>query len=101
MQIVDGIPRIKWTKAEVKIMNIIENLEYVVIDKFSYEWPDLDTIRKAIPSQCAIKGDYSIGLFHNCHILIRLSLMEDFINLISKRAYYINCNEGYSYLMRP
>lgn len=30
-------------------MNILENLQYVVIGKFSYGWPELDKLRTAIP----------------------------------------------------
>ncbi|KAH0709069.1 hypothetical protein KY284_010496 [Solanum tuberosum] len=70
VQIVDGIPRIKWTEEEVKRMNIMENLEYAVVGKFSYGWPDLETLRKSIPSQCSIKGECSIGLFRNHHVLL-------------------------------
>ncbi|KAG5615945.1 hypothetical protein H5410_015769 [Solanum commersonii] len=60
----------------------------------------LEFLRKAIPSQCGIKGECMVGLLQNRHVLIRLSYMEDYINIISKGVYYITCNEGYSYLMR-
>lgn len=95
VQLIDGFPRIKWTEAEVCCMNIIENLQYVVISKFSYGWPDLDIPRNVIPLQCGIKGDCTIGLFQNRHMLIRLSSMEDYVNIISKGSFYITCNEGY------
>ncbi|WMV57128.1 hypothetical protein MTR67_050513 [Solanum verrucosum] len=98
--IVEGIPRIKWTESEVERMNIKQNLEFAIIGKFSYGWPDLEFLRKAIPSQCGIKGECMVGLLRNRHILIRLSSMEDYINIISKGVYYITCSEGYSYLMR-
>lgn len=47
-----------------------------------------------------MKGECHIGLFQSKHILIRLTLQEDFVNLISKQAFYITCKDGYSYLMR-
>ncbi|WMV53891.1 hypothetical protein MTR67_047276 [Solanum verrucosum] len=98
--IVEGIPRIKWTESEVERMNIKQNLEFAIIGKFSHGWPDLEFLRKAIPSQCGIKGECMIGLLRNRHVLIRLSYMEDYINIISKGVYYITYSEGYSYLMR-
>lgn len=99
-KIVEGVPRIRWTEAEVQQMNVNQNLQYATIGKFSYGWPNLEVLRKMIPSQCGIKGEFLIGLLRHRHVLIRLSLMEDFINMISKGAYYITCKEGYSYLMR-
>lgn len=45
----DGIPRITWTEEEVKLMNTIENLQYTVIGKFSYGWPDLEELQYQIP----------------------------------------------------
>ncbi|KAH0748309.1 hypothetical protein KY290_027541 [Solanum tuberosum] len=58
------------------------------------------SLRLIIAKQCDIKGDCQIRVFHNKHILIRLSQHADFVNLISKGAYYIECKDGYSYLMR-
>lgn len=95
------VPRIVWTEKEVDRMNIIENLQYAVVGKFSYGWPDLDELRIQIPKQCNVKGDCKIGLLRKRHILIRFTREEDFINMISKPAYYILSKDGYSYMMRP
>nr|XP_009786979.1 PREDICTED: uncharacterized protein LOC104235009 [Nicotiana sylvestris] len=81
-------------------MNQIERLEFAVVGKFTYDWSDLEELRKIIPQQCGVKGGCQIGLFRSKHILIRLSLQEDFVNLVSKGAFYITCKDGYSYLMR-
>lgn len=97
---VDGIPHIQWTASEVEQMNIKEDLQYAVVGKFAHGWPEMDDLRDAIPKQCNIKSKCKIGLFRNRHILIRLYLKEDYINLISKGAFYITCKEGYSYIMR-
>lgn len=46
---IDGIPRVRWTKEEVDRMNIIEDLIYAVVGKFSYGLPDLEDLRIQIP----------------------------------------------------
>ncbi|WMV37273.1 hypothetical protein MTR67_030658 [Solanum verrucosum] len=81
-------------------MNRIENLQYAIIGKFTYDITDMEELRLNIPKQCDIKGDCQIGLLRNKYILIRLSKQVDFINLISKGAYYIGCKDVYSYRMR-
>ncbi|KAH0705670.1 hypothetical protein KY289_010746 [Solanum tuberosum] len=71
-------------------MIINENLEYAVIGKFSYGWPDIQALRKLIPKQCELKGECKIGLLSNRHVLIRATLLEDYVHLLSKPAFYIN-----------
>lgn len=97
---VGGIPQIKWTEEEVERMNQIEELQFAVIGKFTQDWSDLEELRGIIPQQCDVKGSCQIGLLRTKHILIRLTKQEDFVNLISKGAFYIKCKDGYSYLMR-
>ncbi|WMV18187.1 hypothetical protein MTR67_011572 [Solanum verrucosum] len=80
-------------------MIVNENLEYAVIGKFSYGWPDIQDLRRLIPKQCELKGDCNIGLLSNRHVLIRASLLEDYVNLLSKPAFYITQN-NWSYPMR-
>lgn len=82
-------------------MNIIENLQYAIVGKFSFGWPKLDDLRIQISKQCNIKGECKIGLLRNRHILFRLSHMEDFVNILSKSVYYILAKDGFSYQMRP
>ncbi|KAK4736949.1 hypothetical protein R3W88_000646 [Solanum pinnatisectum] len=82
-------------------MNILEDLQYAVIGKFSYGWPELEELRTTLPHQCNIKGECKIGFLRNWHILIRLDQHTDFINLMSKSIYYIMAKDGYSYSMRP
>ncbi|KAK4729999.1 hypothetical protein R3W88_022987 [Solanum pinnatisectum] len=82
-------------------MNILEDLQYAVVGKFSYGWPELEELRTCMPQQCTIKGECRIGLLRNRHVLIRLDQQEDFINLMSKGIYYILAKDGYSYTMRP
>ncbi|KAG5602026.1 hypothetical protein H5410_033396 [Solanum commersonii] len=94
-------PRIVWTEKEVDRMNIIENLQYAVVGKFSYGWPDLDELRIQISKQCNVKGDCKIELLRKRHILIRFTRDEDFINMMSKPTHYILSKDGYSYMMRP
>ncbi|XP_049378009.1 uncharacterized protein LOC125842724 [Solanum stenotomum] len=94
-----GEPIVIWEQKEVDNMIIRENLQYAVIGKFSYGWPDIHDLRKIIPTQCELKGECSIGLLSNRHILIRASLMEDYVHLLSKLVFYIN-QFNWSYPMR-
>ncbi|KAH0658315.1 hypothetical protein KY289_027063 [Solanum tuberosum] len=55
--LIDGLPTIHWTTKEIQRMNIIENLQYDVVGKFSYGAPEINEIRELIPKQCGIIGD--------------------------------------------
>ncbi|KAH0665012.1 hypothetical protein KY285_026218 [Solanum tuberosum] len=101
IQYVEGVPRITWTEEEVDRMNVTENLQFAVIGKFSYGWPELDDLRVQIPKQLHIKGECNIGFLRNRHILIRLNRMDDFVNIMSKNAYYIIDKDEYAFQMRP
>ncbi|KAG5600699.1 hypothetical protein H5410_032069 [Solanum commersonii] len=59
-------------------MIIQEVLEFAVIEKFSYEWPELEEIRKIVPLQYEIKAEYKIGFLRDRHVLLRLTTMEDY-----------------------
>lgn len=85
-----------WTEKEVDRMNTIENLQFAVVGKFSYGWPELEELRLLIPKQCIIKGECKIGLLRNRHVLIRLDQQEDFTNLMSKNIYYLLAKDDYS-----
>ncbi|KAH0650402.1 hypothetical protein KY284_030314 [Solanum tuberosum] len=54
---VEGVPQVNWTKREVIKMTCIEKLKFAVIGKFSYEWTDLDELRRIIAQQCELKGE--------------------------------------------
>lgn len=84
-----GEPRVVWEEEEVKRMIVNENLQYAVIRKFLYGWHDIQDLRKLIPKQCDLKGECNIGMLSSRHILIRASNMEDYVNLLSKPAFYI------------
>ncbi|WMV51439.1 hypothetical protein MTR67_044824 [Solanum verrucosum] len=75
-----GEPRIIWEQAEVEQMIVNENLHYAVVGKFSYGWPDMQELRKIIPKQCGFKGECNIGLLTNKYVLIRATLLEDYVN---------------------
>lgn len=68
--------------------NINENLEYVVIGKFSSGRPDIQDLRRLISKQCELKGECSIGLLSNWHVLIRATRLEDYVNLLSEPTFY-------------
>ncbi|KAG5600021.1 hypothetical protein H5410_031391 [Solanum commersonii] len=42
----NGVPSVTWTEDEVKRMNALENLQYAVIGKFSFGWPQLEGIKE-------------------------------------------------------
>ncbi|MCE5166860.1 hypothetical protein HAX54_028198, partial [Datura stramonium] len=52
----EGIPCIRWTDEEVDRMNVKENLQYAMIGKFTYGWPDMVKVDllKDIPSTILI-----------------------------------------------
>lgn len=80
-------------------MIVNENLQFVVIGKFSYRWHDIQERRQIIPKQCDLKGECNIGVLNNRHILIRASNMEDCANLLLKPAFYIS-HKSWTYTMR-
>ncbi|KAG5595474.1 hypothetical protein H5410_036706 [Solanum commersonii] len=94
-----GEPRIVWEEKEVNQMIINEDLQYAVVGKFSYGWPDIQDLRKLIPKQCELKGEVNIGLLSNRYILIRATRLDDYVKLLSKPQFYIT-HDYYSYPMR-
>lgn len=90
-------PRITWEEEEVQQMN--ENLQYAVIGKFSYGWPEIQDLRRIIPKPCELKGEVNIGLLRNRYILIRASKLEDYVHLLSKPQFGITHNH-WSYPIR-
>uniref|UniRef100_M1BH23 Non-LTR retroelement reverse transcriptase n=1 Tax=Solanum tuberosum TaxID=4113 RepID=M1BH23_SOLTU len=94
-----GEPQVIWEQDEVEQMIVNENLEYAVVGKFSYGWPEIQDLRKLIPKQCELKGDCNIGLLSNRHVLIKATLLEDYVHLLSKPAFFITQN-NWSFPMR-
>jgi len=72
------------SKEEANQMIINENLQYAVIGKFSYGWSDIQELRKLIPKQCELKGEVIIELLSNIYILVKATLLEDYVSLLSK-----------------
>lgn len=93
-----GEPIVIWEEEEVSQMIANEQLEYAVIGKFSYGWPEIQVLRRLIPQQCNLKGEVNIGLLSN-RILIRASRMEDYVYLLSKPIFYIE-HQNWNYLIR-
>lgn len=80
-------------------MIAIEQLQFFGIGKFSYGSPGINDLRILIPQQCKLKEDVNIGLLSNRYILIRASLMVDYVHLLSKPVFYIE-HRNWNYLMR-
>lgn len=84
-------PLVIWEEEEMNQMIVNEKLQYAV-GKFSYGWYNFQDLKRIIPKQCELKGECNIGLLNSRHTLIRASNMEDYVNLLSKPAFYISHN---------
>ncbi|WMV11230.1 hypothetical protein MTR67_004615 [Solanum verrucosum] len=87
VNIVHGEPNITWKTSEVKSLIIQENLQYAIKGKFSYGKPDVQELRRTIPGQCGIKSECTIGVLDTRHVLIRLTTIEDYVQLLSSTAF--------------
>ncbi|MCD9645184.1 hypothetical protein HAX54_033906 [Datura stramonium] len=99
--IINGEPVVQWTEEEVKMMNVIENIQYAIVEKFNNVWPSLEEIRTIIPRECGIKRGCQIGHFRHRHVLIRCQLLEDFVAILARNAYYFKTKEGMMLQIRP
>lgn len=84
-----GEPIIRWMKEEVKQSIVKQGLQLAVLGMFSYGKPVIMELRKVIPIQRELKGACSIGLIADNHVLIKLSLMGDYVHMLSKPAFYL------------
>lgn len=91
----------KYTEATIERMDVIEGLQYAIVGKLLYGWPDLQQLRRLVPIQCGIKGECNIGYLRDKNVLIRMTLWQDFLNFTSKSAHYIKDKNGYEYQLRP
>ncbi|OIT05238.1 hypothetical protein A4A49_65316 [Nicotiana attenuata] len=87
VELLHGEPMVRWKTLEVKQSIMQQGLHLEGLGKFSYGKPAIQELRKAIPIQCELKGSCSVGLIEDSHVLIKLSLMEDYIHLLSKPAF--------------
>ncbi|KAK4361694.1 hypothetical protein RND71_020646 [Anisodus tanguticus] len=94
-----GEPTIRFTNQEVASMVEQQDLKYAVVGKFSHGMPSIAFLRTAIPKQCSLKAEVNIGLLHNRHVLIRCSIEEDYVTLMSRPNFWIKENSK-SFLMR-
>ncbi|KAK4361691.1 hypothetical protein RND71_020643 [Anisodus tanguticus] len=72
-----------------------QELQHSVVGKFSHGWPEIHYLRTEIPKQCELKAEVKIGLLCNRHVLIRCSLFEDYVTLMSKPCFLIQENRKY------
>ncbi|KAK4367311.1 hypothetical protein RND71_015191 [Anisodus tanguticus] len=94
-----GEPTIRFNKEEIELMINQQDLRFAVVGKFSYGWPEISCLRTSIPKQCELKGEVRIGLLCNRHVLIRCSLFEDYLTLMSKPNWNIQ-EKGTIFSMR-
>lgn len=91
------VQRITWTEEKVQRMNALEELQSIVIGKYSFGWIKCNDLRNQIPKQCRIKGVCKIELLRNRHILMKFNLMKDFVNMMSNNVHYITTKENTTY----
>lgn len=60
-----------------------------MIENFSYGWLEIQELRKIILKQYDLKRERKIMLLNNKHILVRATLLEDYVMLLSKPTFYI------------
>ncbi|OIS98755.1 hypothetical protein A4A49_60918, partial [Nicotiana attenuata] len=84
-----GEPIVRWKKQEVRKSIAQQGLNLAVLGMFSYGKPGIHELRKVLPIQCELKGPCSVSLIEDNHVLVKLSLIEDYIHLLSKPAYYL------------
>ncbi|KAK4380764.1 hypothetical protein RND71_002626 [Anisodus tanguticus] len=94
-----GEPTIRFNKEEIEVMIHQQDLRFAVVVKFSYGWPEISYLRTSIPKQYELKREVRIGLLCNRHVLIRCSLFEDYLILMSKPNWNI-MEKGVFFSMR-
>ncbi|KAH0696036.1 hypothetical protein KY289_013518 [Solanum tuberosum] len=98
IQYLHGEPRLIWEYEEIAHMIVEEDLQYAVIGKFTYGWPEMQDLRTLIPKQSELKGKVNIGLLCNRYVLIKASNLKDYVTLLSKPQFYIT-HKHWSYPM--
>lgn len=63
-----GEPRIIWEEEKINQMIIKEELQYAVVGKVSYGWPEIQDLRRLIPNQCGLKGEVNRALLSSRYI---------------------------------
>lgn len=58
---------------------IMQNLQYAIMGKFSYGKTHIEVLHKIILAQYGIKGQSTIEVMDERHVLIRLEVLEDYV----------------------
>ncbi|KAH9662191.1 reverse transcriptase domain-containing protein [Citrus sinensis] len=82
-----GEPAVIFTTEEIAVM--AEPFKLALVGKFSFGRPSMDIIRKFFIS-LGLKGNSQISLLDNRHILIKLSLEEDYSRIWVRQTWYVN-----------
>ncbi|KAK4355058.1 hypothetical protein RND71_024029 [Anisodus tanguticus] len=95
IQYLHGEPTFQFSEQELEVTIHHQELQHSVVGKFSHGWPEIHYLRTEIPKQCELKAEVKIGLLCNRHVLIRCSLFEDYVTLMSKPCFLIQENRKY------
>lgn len=93
-----GESRIVWEEGEVERTIINDDLQFAVIGKLLYGWPEIQDLRRLIPKKYELKREVNINLFNN-RLLIRATRSDDYVHLLSKPQFYVT-HYYWSYPMR-
>ena len=81
-----GMPAIIFSKEEIAIMAAPFKLS--LIGKFSFGRPSMESIRKFFTS-LSLKGNWQVSLLDKRHVLIKLSLEEDYTRLWIRQSWSV------------
>lgn len=87
VSLLHGEPYVIFSTEEIAIM--VEPFKLVLVGKFSFGCPSMDIIRKFFIS-LDLKGNSQISLLDNRHILIKLSMEEDYSRIWVRQTWYAN-----------
>ncbi|XP_071928035.1 uncharacterized protein [Coffea arabica] len=82
-----GEPALRMSQEDM--LCLAEPFRHALVGRFGFSRPSMDLIRKFFIS-LGLKGDCSVGLLDQNHVLIRPSLQEDYTRLFVRRLWYVH-----------
>ncbi|GAA0171066.1 hypothetical protein LIER_43891 [Lithospermum erythrorhizon] len=83
----DGKPSVNFKKSDKQAF--IQEMNYVLIGKFSHGRPTLDAIKEFFVNM-KFKGEFNISIFDPKHLFIELTLLEDRNKLWMKQVWFLS-----------
>lgn len=89
IEYIHGEKFLRWKKPEVRQSITQHGLQLAVLGKVLCGKPMIHELRKVIPIQYELNGPCLIELIEDNHVLIKITLMEDYVHLLFKSAFYL------------